>query len=293
MAGKVINESDSEVLSQLGIDPNTLGISNINEIRLEENDIYIPIRGLPSGGKLYRNQMNLPITIKAMPFKVEDSIALHAMQDEENHEVIDDVFRKRVKGASPEELLEMDRKYILAWMRDQTFQKAPLRRTFSCSRCGHVNMHRIIELKNFVTYYLPDGVNEPEFDLPDSQQRIKLKFERRKDVIRVKEYIRSFEGFRKIKPEDVKMFRIASLIAGKSIESALELIASLSVVDYSVLNTQFDRCTMGMTDISAIECNNDKEECGHINLIPIPFRNEYFIPRIGPDMVDQGESIAI
>jgi hypothetical protein len=292
MAGKVINDNDKEILEQLGIDPNTMGVSS-GEVRIEDSDIFLPLKGLPSGGKLYRNHMNIPITTKGMPFKVEDTIALYAMQDEENHEVIDDVFRKRIKGVPPEELLEMDRKYILAWMRDQTFQKAPLRRTFICSKCGHVNMHRIIELKNFVTYYLPDGVSEPEFDLPESQQRVKLKFERRKDVIRVKEYIKSFEGFRKITPADVKTFRIASLISGKSIEGALEFMAELSVIDFSVLSTQFDRCNMGMTDIAAVECNNEKGECGHINLIPIPFRSEYFIPRIGPDLVDQGESISL
>ena len=294
MAGKVLNDQsdDNEVLSQLGIDPITMGLAT-NEVRLEDNSIYIPIRGLPSGGKLYRNAMNIPITIKGMPFKVEDAIALQAMQDEENHEVIDDVFRKRIKGVAPEDLLEMDRKYILAWMRDQTFMKAPLRRTFTCPRCGHVNLHRIIELKNFVTYYLPDNISEPEFDLPESEIHIKLRFERRRDVIRVKEYIRTFEGFRKITALDVKRFRIASVITGKSIETAIELMDSLSVIDYSVLVTQFDNCNMGMTDIAAVECNNEKEECGNINLIPIPFRNEYFVPRIGSDLVDQGESVTL
>ena len=291
MAGKILGESDKDILSSLGIDPTTLGLSN-PEVRIEDNDVYIPIRGIPSGNKNYRNQMNIPITVKGMPFKVEDTIALYAMQDEENHEVIDDVLRRRIRGVSPEELLEMDRKYILGWMREQTFVKAPLRRTFVCSKCGHVHYHKAIPLSSFVTYYLPDNVNEPEFDLPEAEIRIKLRFERRRDVIRVKEYIKSFEGFRKITPSDVKTFRIASVIAGKSLETALEFMADLSVIDHAVLTTQFDRCNMGMTDIAQIECENDKEECGHINLIHIPFRGEYFIPRIGPDLVDQGESIA-
>jgi len=233
----------------------------------------------------------MPITVKGMPFKVEDTVALAAMKDEENHEVIDDVFRKRLKGIQPEELLEMDRKYILAWMRDQTFQRAPLRRTFACTHCGHVNLHRIIELDNFVKYVLPDGVSEPEFDLPSCCKRVKLRFEKRRDVIRVKEYIKQFENYRRITETDVKRFRIASVFDGKSLETALEFMAELDPIDNAVLNTQFDRCNMGMTDIAALNC--EKEECGNVNLVPVPFRSEYFVPRIGPDLVDQGESVAL
>lgn len=291
MGGRVINDQDREVLNQLGINPDTLGSSQIQEVRLEDSDLFLPIKGLPSGGKLYRNSLNIPITIKGMPFKVEDTVALAAMKDEENHEVIDDVFRKRLRGVAPEDLLEMDRKYILAWMRDQTFQRAPLRRTFACSHCGHVNLHRIIDLGNFVKYVLPDGVSEPEFDLPESHKRVKLRFERRKDVINVKEYIKQFENYRRITESDVKRYRIASVFDGKSIESALEFMADLNPIDNAVLTTQFDRCNMGMTDIAAINC--EKEECGNTNLVPVPFRSEYFIPRIGPDLVDQGESVAL
>ena len=292
MAGRVISDSDRDVLAGLGIDPDTLGTTT-TEVRMEDRDTYIPIKGLPSGGRFYKTPNGLPVTLKAMPFKVEDAIALHAMQDEENHEVIDDVFRKRIRGVPPEELLEMDRRYILGWMREQTFAKAPLRRSFNCPNCNKTNLHRIISISDFATYYLPADVSEPEFDLPEAEIRVKLKFERRKDIIRVKDYIKSFEGFRQITPADVRNFRIASLIAGKSLETALEFMADLSVIDYSVLTTQFDRCNMGMTEVAAVKCDNEKGECDHVNLVHIPFRREYYLPRIGSDMVDEGEGVII
>lgn len=294
MAGKVLSDNDREILEGMGINPDTMGVNTPNEVRIEDSAIYMPIRGLPSGAsKFYRNSSGLPVTVKGMPYKVEDALALFAMQDSDNHEVEDDVLRRRLKGVAPEDLLVMDRKYILAWMRDQTFQRAPLRRTFACTKCGHVNLHRIIELKHFVTYNLPEGFTEPEFDLPISNRRVKLRFERRRDVIRVKEYIQSFEGFRRITEVDVTNFRIASVIDGKSLETALEFMAELDPIDFSVLKNQFDKCNMGMTDIAAVPCNNEKEECDHVNLVHIPFRGEYFLPRIGPDLVDQGESVAI
>lgn len=292
MGGRVLGDNDREILQQLGFNPDTLGSGDEGPtIRVEDNDLFLTIKGLPSAGRLYRNSMDIPIAVKGMPFKVEDTVALSVMKNEDDHEVIDDVFRKRLKGVKPEDLLEMDRKYILAWMRDQTFQRAPLRRSFACSHCGHVNLHRIIELTNFVKYVLPDGTSEPEFDLPVSARRVKLRFERRRDVIRVMEYIKQFENYRRITPTDVKRFRIASLIDGKSLETALEFMAELDPVDNAVLTTQFDKCNMGLTDMAAINC--EKEGCEATNLIHIPFRDEYFVPRIGPDLVDQGESIAI
>lgn len=291
MTGSIMDEAQKDILRSAGIDPDTLGVmpTITNEVRLEDKDLYLTIRGLPSGGRYYRSPVGAPIAIKGMPFKVGDAIALHAMQDEENDDVIDDVFRRRIKGIAPEEILVMDRKYILAWLRDQSFIKAPLRRTFICESCGHVNLHRVISLSDFAIYYLPDGVNEPEFDLPESNIRVKLKFEKRKDVKRVKDHIRKFEGLRQITASDVRNFRIASLIEGKSIETALEFMADLSLIDYSVLSTKFDECNMGFTHIAQMTCNNDKEECGHINLVHVPFRGEYYIPRIGPNLVDKGE----
>jgi hypothetical protein len=291
MAGKIL-DSDRDILEGLGIDPDTLGRANAPvNVSLEDSDIYLTLKNLPSGSRYYRSQSGFPISIKAMPLKVEDAIALQAMQDSENHEVIDDVFRKRVRGVPPEELLEMDRKYILAWMREQTFLKAPLRRTFTCESCGHLNHHAHIPLNAFVTYRLPDDVNEPEFDLPESGKHVKMRFERRRDILNVKEYVKQFEGYRVITPTDTKHFRIAASIVGKSIETALEFMADLSVIDFSVLSTQFDKCNMGMTEIAAVECG--KGECGHINLIHIPFRGEFFIPRLRPDLVDEGQSVPV
>lgn len=290
-----MDEAQREILRGVGIDPDSLGVINAtpNEVRIEDKDIYIPIRGLPSGGRYYRSSMGAPITIKGMPFKVSDAIALHAMQDEENHEVIDDVFRRRIKGVPPEELLEMDRKYILAWLRDQSFSKAPLRRTFICESCGHVNLHRIVSLSDFAIYYLPEDASEPEFDLPESLIRVKLKFEKRKDVKRVKDHVKKFEGLREISQSEIRNLRIAAVIEGKSIETALEFMAELSLIDYSVLSTKFDECNMGFTHIAQLKCSNEKEECGHVNLVHIPFHGEYYIPRIGPDLVDKGESVTL
>lgn len=280
----------SEQLKAAGIDLNMLaalqGQPDLLEVKVADKDIHIEIKGLPSGGRFYKNNVGMPIKIKGMPLKVIDAIGLESARNDEDQDIMDDVIARRVIGVSPEDMLEMDRKYVIAWLREQSFQKAPLRRTFQCEECNHINHQRIISLSDFLIYNLPDNANPPEFDLPERQERIKLRFERRKDQKRVEDYMRKFASLREVEKSEIKLYRIASVIEGMSMDSAMELINELSLIDFSVLNTKFEECNMGFSNIALVKC--EKEECGHANPIHIPFRDRYFIPRIGPDLVDKG-----
>ena len=279
----------SEQLKAAGIDPNMLKSLQNNpdllEVRVADKDIYIEIKGLPSGGRFYKNNIGVPVRIKGMPLKVIDANGLEYARETEDQDVIDDVMARRITGVAPEDLLEMDRKYIIAWLREQSFLKAPLRRTFECQGCGHINSGVEIRLDNFLTLKLPDDAVMPKFDLPERQERVNLRFERRKDQKRVEDHIRKFSSLREISEAEIKLYRIASVIEGMSIETAMEFIHELSLIDYAVLNTKFEECNLGLNNVALIKC--EKEECGHVNAIHIPFRNGYFIPRIGPDLVDK------
>lgn len=285
-----VYQDPNDQLKAAGIDLNMLaalqGQPDLLEVKVADKDIHIEIKGLPSGGRFYKNNVGMPMKIKGMPLKVIDAIGLESARNDEDQDIMDDVIARRVIGVSPEDMLEMDRKYVIAWLREQSFQKAPLRRTFQCEECGHINHQRIISLSDFLIYNLPDNATPPEFDLPERQERIKLRFERRKDQKRVEDYMRKFSSLREVKESEIRLYRIASVIEGMSMDSAMELINELSLIDFSVLNTKFDECNMGFSNIALVKC--EKEECGHANPIHIPFRDRYFIPRIGPDLVDKG-----
>lgn len=286
--GGVLGDSFDE-LSKAGFDPamlNALRGSEHLEVRVEDKDVYVEIGGLPSGGRYYKNGMGVPVKLKGMPLKTQDVVALEAMKNSEDSEVIDAVISRRLKGVNPEDLLEMDRKYILAWLREQTFIRAPLRTTFTCEDCGSINSGSIVNLSDFLVYRLPDNIDEPSFDLPECEERVSLRFERRKDVKRVEEYLKKFASLREVTKGEIKIYRIASVIKGMSLDSAVEFINELSTIDFAVLNTKYEECNMGFSHMAIIKC--EKEECEHPNLIHIPFRPEYYLPRIGPDLVHKG-----
>lgn len=286
----VVGSDPLEQLKIAGVDTNMInalqGKTDLLEVRVSDKDIHIEIKGLPSGGRFYINNVGMPMKIKGMPLKVVDAIGLESARAGEDQDIMDDVIARRVIGVSPEDMLEMDRKYVIAWLREQSFQKAPLRRTFQCQECGHVNSLREIKLSDFVIYYLPENATPPEFDLPERQERIKLRFERRKDQKRVEDHLKRFASLREVSEGEMKLYRLASVIEGMSIDSAMEMINELSLIDFSVLSTKFDECNMGFSNVALLKC--DKEECGHPNPIHVPFRDRYFIPRIGPDLVDKG-----
>jgi len=255
-------------------------------VRPEEKDPYVEIKGLPSGSRYYKNQMGIPVKLKGMPLKVSDAITLEAMDNSGDESLLDDIFKARIKGVDPGQILVGDETYIKAWLREQTFIKTPLVRSFECDKCGHFNESRIITSNDFIVYYLPENITDPmTCILPISQKEVKIRFMRRHDRVRIENHVRENDFMRKLTIVDTKIYEIASVMYGMSITDATEYIKSLNPTDFAVLNTFFLKMNFGFTEKAFIKC--EKEECGYSSIVPIPFQPGYFLPKIGPDLSNQ------
>ena len=255
-------------------------------VRTEEKDPYVEIHGLPSGSRYYKNPMGIPVRLKGMPLKVSDSITLEAMENSGDETLLDDIFRARIKGVEPGQILIGDETYIKAWLREQTFIRTPLIRSFECEKCLHFNESRIITSNDFIVYYLPDTITDPmPCKLPISGQEVKIRFMRRNDRVRIENHVRENDFMRKLNVVDTKIYEIASVMYAMSITDATEFIKSLDPTDFAVLNTFFLKMNFGFTEKAFIKC--EKEECGYSSIVPIPFQPGYFLPKIGPDLSNQ------
>lgn len=253
-----------------------------------EGDDFIEIKGLPSGNAFYKNSLGMPIKLRGQPLKVKDILSLNVAKSSGEFEIIDNIIQRRIKGVSVNDLLEMDRLYIMAWLREQSFIRTPLKvNYFKCSECGHQNRDVTISIKDFIIYSLQSGTKDPKFDLPVSQQRVELKYERHGDVKRVINYIKENESFREITDSDAYLFRIASMLKGKSIESGIEFLEKLCPEDFAAINTVVNSMETGITNIAKVKCG--KEECQHENLIRIPFSGDFYLPKLQPRMVTEEE----
>lgn len=255
-------------------------------VRTEDKDPYVEIRGLPSGSRYYTNPMGMPIKLKGMPLKVCDAITLEAMDNSGDSELLDEIFRNRIKGVNPGDILVGDELYIKAWLREQTFIKNPLEQSFECERCGHLNVNKPILMDNFIVYSLPESIKDPmECTLPICNETIKIRFMRRRDRTRIDNHIATNDVLRRISKTDVKLYEIASVMVGMAITDAVEYLKMMDPVDFAVLNTFFIKMNFGFTGKVFMQC--EKEECGYNSIIPIPFQDGYFLPKIGLDLSNE------
>ena len=255
------------------------------QTRPMERDPYVEIIGLPSGGKFYKNNFGIPVKLKGMPLKVRDSIALEAMDHSSDNAVLDTIFEKRLQGVSPGDILVGDELYILAWLREQTFSRTPLQRSFYCDRCGHLNQEKIVSINDMIVLNLPDTITDPMIcKLPISGEEVGIRFMRRKDRVRVNNYV-SENIYRKVEIDDIKILEIASVISGMSITTATEFLDNLDPTDFAVINTFYIKMNFGFTQEAFLTC--EKEECGHSSPIPLPFQSGYFLPKIRPDLTNE------
>lgn len=257
--------------------PDTLNVRQV------ETDSYIEIKGLPSGDRFYKNQMGIPVNIKGMPLKVRDTLSLEAMVNSLDYEVLDDVFSKRIQGVSPGDILIGDEKYIMAWLRESTFQSTPLKTSFRCEKCEHINEDKVVSLSDLVISSLPDNITDPmECILPQSKEAIKIRFMRRKDRIRIENHIRENDSIRKLTPVDLKLYELSSVIYGMSITDAMEMLLNQTPTDFAVINYFFLKMNFGFNEKAMLRC--EKEECGYLSVVPVPFQSGYFLPKIRPDL---------
>jgi hypothetical protein len=231
------DETIKSVLASAGQD--TVNVKQI------ETDPYVEIKGLPSGGRFYKNKLGMPINVKGMPLKVRDTLALEAMVNSLDYEVLDDIFSKRIQGVSPGDILVGDEKYIMAWLRESTFQSTPLKTSFMCEKCGHINEEVVVSLDSLVTSTLPNVITDPmECELPISKDIIKIRFMRRKDRVRIENHIRENDNIRKLTQVDIKLYELSSVIFGMGITDALEMLLNLNPTDFAVINTFFLRMNL-------------------------------------------------
>jgi hypothetical protein len=269
---------------------NILGSSFTSEeyinVRPIDRDPFIEIKGLPSGGRYYKNQMGIPTKLKGMPLKVRDAITLEAMGNSLDSALLDNIFEKRLSGVNPGDILVGDELYILAWLREQTFTRTPLIVDYTCDRCEHFNEDKVVSIDDLMVYNLPESITDPmSCVLPISEEEVKIRFMRRKDKVRIANHIKENDSLRTLGKDDIKLYEIASVMFGIGITDAVEKLESMDPHDFAVLNNFYIKMNFGFTQTAFMKC--EKEECGYLNIVPVPFQSGFFLPKIGPDLSNQ------
>jgi len=253
-------------------------------------DAFTDVRGLPSTGAVYGS----PISGQA--FKMVDLFMLNDLDSENLTSVFSEIFARRLRGVSPEDILSCDEPYLLHWLRASSFPDQPLPGIvwFECPEChkrneapqgsdgfpvGFYNLNFRIQgnVNEILAKHAPGYY---AFNLPDGRE-CDVYLRRRYHARLVDE---ALAEYRKSMGHEMPSYlqeivKVAVILEIQECEGLNEKINFLSDMNVHVATKMFEEINSAslITQITAsMKCPN----CGKEVLVHYPFRLEQFIPSL-------------
>lgn len=253
--------------------------------RLKEYSHQYDEISLPSLGVFYNGDdgpQDGILHVRRMTGKEEEILATTRYFRE--GKIVDMILENCIKEKyRPEDLLVVDRDYILVYIRGISYS-TDYEVEIKCPQCEK-RFTTTIELNSFEINDCPEGFdqNSLNFVLPESQLRVNYNVARGKDEATVQAY-----KDRKIKnnfdsddeSDDTLLYRMSVLIS--SIEGIndkhqiMSIIESLPISDVNFLRGKINDLPFGMDTQIALECRN----CGEDFDTSMPMGASFFFPRV-------------
>jgi protein-arginine kinase activator protein McsA len=198
--------------------------------------------------------------------------------------IVDMILENCIKEKyRPEDLLVVDRDYILVYIRGISYS-TDYEVEIKCPMCEK-RFTTVIELNSFVINDCPEDFNQNSLNLilPDSQLQVKYKISRGRDESAVQAY-----KDRKIKnnfdsnddSDDTLLYRMSVLISDiegiSDKHQIMSIIEQLPISDVNYLRGKINDLPFGMDTQIALECRN----CGEDFETSMPMGASFFFPRV-------------
>jgi len=292
MKDQKLSDEDIAILKQAKQAQDTMGSMGMNEPDsqpvVEEEKVYenfIEISDLPSKGTHYKNK------IVGQPLKVNDLLQIQSMDEFNIHDRIDEIFRRRIRGIDPGEILLGDELCIALWLREASFPqfKFPLE-GYDCvnpkckkyvdasmAQFGFEDISYESNIEEVNAKF--DGKEFVEFELPHSKKIVKLVQKKRKHVTQARKVIQENYYDKKIPvPDGVEetLEIISILDLGKeSLLETMQEVAQLEALDFIEILKQVNNHVFASDIVINRTCPACKEGT---SLKGYPFRPALYFP---------------
>lgn len=255
------------------IDPEDIDkIQKATEEKTKGN--YYEITGLPTNGLLYKQGT----IIKGRPLGVREVKKLSTMTSDNANSIMNEILSTTITGINIEDIYEVDKLYIIFWLRANTYKNANFTTTFICEKCGkEVSYDFNVEAFEFKRL---EEVKDQSIELLNSKDILELDYQRISDEIRVDNFKIANRNSRAVYDDDLLL--LASTIRSineekKSLGYIYEYINNMHAEDYAYLESYISDNTIGFIPAIDVECTN--KECREVNKVPVTFRYDFFIPK--------------
>jgi len=217
----------------------------------------------PSQGKFYTPiDENEPITIRPLTF--EDEKVLANLKIKSGVEIINTIIRRCVSNMDTNDLLDMDKVYILVTIRSISFGSG-FDTSITCPNCGEVT-RTSIDLSRLGVNKLPKNFKNPrKVTLPVCKRDAVVIFPRSRD----EKYTRNINVASK------NIWRFVESINGINDKKIIaDVIEKLPLMDIKELMAGIGGGNYGIETSFIFQCPDDY--CGEESLMEVPFDEDFF-----------------
>jgi|TARA_S200002703_G_scaffold143749_3_gene136965 hypothetical protein len=230
----------------------------INSLFSNTENESLFIENIPSKGRFYKDFQGIEVT--PLTFLDEQRILGSRKQ---NADIVSDLLEKTVKGVQIEELLPMDKIFLLMKVREISYGEL-YKFKISCPNCEADVGTELVLSENLNMSEVPDDLEDPrEFDLPKLGVKAKVRFPRNKEENYIKDAEASFKN----------LYKFVVEINGSSdpvfIAKALK---RMHIMDVKKILAEVSRSEYGIDPRFIFEC----PECSHSETMAIPMDISFF-----------------
>lgn len=226
---------------------------------------YEEVKGLPSCGKFYEKGTK----IYSRALKVIELKKLAAMDGDNFNDVIKSVLKESVIGIDVDDIILVDKLYIVLWQRANTFAKEKFDVSFVCPECGEESSYGFD-----MTCVSIKGVPEDcglDVEYKIGEDTITL------DMIRIKDESKMENLVEGVDKDIFTMAVRIHTLNGKAVsnEEAYDYITNMNPEDFMQLVDVMNRADTEVKPYLTVDC----KKCGGRVEIPISFRGNFFLPK--------------
>jgi len=213
---------------------------------------------IPSKGKFYKDFQGVEIT--PLTFLDEQRIVT---SNKNNSDVVSKLLEKTVKGINIDELLPMDKIYLLMRVREVSYGEM-YKFNIGCPNCDTDVSTELVLSDNLNKMEVPDDLEDPrEITLPKLKVKAKVRFPRNKE----ENYIRDAESSYK------NLYKFVVEVNGNSDPVFIsKAIKRMHIMDVKKILAEVSKPEYGIDPRFIFEC----PECKHTETMSIPLDIGFF-----------------
>lgn len=248
------------------------------------DDTFLEINGLPSGGAFYMNQMY------GQPLRVQDLLLIQSM---DSHNIInrfDQIFKRRLWGINPGDVLLVDELFLALWLRATSFEGYNFpAMPFACTACGYEAKSDEAEFnwgdiswdvdELEITKALHEEKGYHGIVLPKSKKEVKIFLRQRKHLSAVQAIVKKdfWDYGKEPSNEYYELLLMATIldIGATDIKQTAAYIQELSAMDFVFLIKEINKASLDAEAVVNTKC----PACQEVNpVMGYPFRPDIYLP---------------